>query len=482
MGSEDVSRRCALGLLGAGGAVALAGCSGGGDDSGNSDENGSGTGSEEDRTGGSTDQQEDRQVVVGVLQDLSGPNGPAFGHQGLSGFLSGLAYNDDDTPVELPSNLGDLDGDAVSDTANGIEFVLRVRDTESSPQDAQTLATELLDGGADLLFGFSTSESLTRYLNLSIEGTETPVFAGQASAADLTREQGLCDRRLFRATETTAMHARAGGAYIATRPGLQRAAILATETQFGRSQLANYRQVFEAEGIDVVRDEVFEGGRANWEPQLRELDEAGVDVVVYAMPPGSGRLFALDFASAEYGMRAIGNMPSWQTLEPLGRQFSNVAEDRARRGLISPQFIDSIGIGPLTDGYRFNQYENGITDWLVEQYTSAYGRLPGLFTSAAFVTASALVQAFEQAGEVSADAVLDEVPGMTVTDTPKGENAYEFQPHNNQARSPMTVAPVRGLDDGNWPAGIAPGQPVQRLSMDETTAGPDSAGVSCDLS
>lgn len=481
MVSGDVSRRQVLSSLGAGGVVALAGCSGGGDDSGNGGDSENGEGSEGDGTGDSTDQQEAR-IVVGVLQDLSGPNGPVFGHQGITGFLSGLAYKADSSPPGVPGDLQDLDGAERSYDVSGTTVALRIRDTESNPQNAQTLATELLDGGADVLFGFSTSESLTRYLNLSIDGTEAPVFAGQATASDITADDGLCHPQLFRATETTEMNARAGGAYLGDRPGLQRAAILATETRFGRAQLANYRQVFQEEGIELVRDGLFEPGRANWETTLRELDEQGVDVVVYAMPAGSGQFFALDFATTEHGMQAIGNMPSRQTLEPLGRQLSALAADRARRGLLTPRFIDSIGVGPLTDGYHFNQYDNEINDWLVEQQAATYGVFPDLFTSSAFVSASAIIQAVEQAGETSADAVLEEVPGMTVTDTPKGENAYEFQPHNNQARSPMTVAPIRPIDDENWPASIAPGEPVTRLSRDETTAGPDSESVSCDLS
>jgi len=58
---------------------------------------------------------------------------------------------------------------------------------------------------------------------------------------------------------------------------------------------------------------------------------------------------------------------------------------------------------------------------------------------------------------------------MTVTDTPKGENGYEFQEYNNQARSAMTVADAIPTEADNWDAGIQPGEPLATYSMDETT-------------
>jgi len=86
MAPGRISGRRLLGALGAGGAVALAGCAGGDGDA--ADGNGNET---EDGTGTTTGDQPESDLTVSVLQDLSGPVGPEFGHQGLSGLLSGLA-------------------------------------------------------------------------------------------------------------------------------------------------------------------------------------------------------------------------------------------------------------------------------------------------------------------------------------------------------------------------------------------------------
>jgi branched-chain amino acid transport system substrate-binding protein len=107
--------------------------------------------------------------------------------------------------------------------------------------------------------------------------------------------------------------------------------------------------------------------------------------------------------------------------------------------------------------------------------------VPDLFTSGAFTAASAVIQAMNEEGEVSADAVVSGMTGMTVTDTPKGENGYSFQEYNNQARSEMTVAPVTVTPESqeNWPAAIQPGAPTQRVSADDVTI--PAEDVSCDL-
>ena len=115
-------------------------------------------------------------------------------------------------------------------------------------------------------------------------------------------------------------------------------------------------------------------------------------------------------------------------------------------------------------------------------HRSAYNIVPDLFTGGAFTAGSAIIQAFQDEGEVSADAMVSGMRGMTVTDTPKGENGYEFQEYNNQARSEMTVAPVEVTpdDQSHWPAAIMPGEPIETVPADAVTIPADQ--MSCDLS
>ncbi|TKX52974.1 ABC transporter substrate-binding protein, partial [Halorubrum sp. SP9] len=78
--------------------------------------------------------------------------------------------------------------------------------------------------------------------------------------------------------------------------------------------------------------------------------------------------------------------------------------------------------------------------------------------------------------------IADALRGMTVTDTPKGENGDTFQEHNNQAASQMTVAwPVPTSDEyaDTWGAPIMPGEPLERLDAEDVMV-PES-DASCSL-
>jgi len=476
MAPETISRRQVLSTLGAGGTIAVAGCIGDGDSE--SSENGD----EEDPVGETTETELDSTVTVGVLQDLSGPTGPEFGHQGISGFLSGLGYKQEELPPELPGSLASLDGEQISYDVNDLTFELQIRDTQSNPQQAQALADELLDEGAEVLYGFSNSDSLTRFANLSMEDTDVPVFVGQASTADVTSNSEFCNRRLFRATENNAMSSRTGGVYISQELEASRVALFGGDTRFGRSQVAAYEQIFEEEGVEIVEQDIVGTGFSNWAPKLEAADQQDAEIVVYAMTGETGRFFSVEFATGDYGMRAIGDMPSRLTLEPFGARLDSLAEELGGVDSISRELIEFIRFGPLTDRYHWNQYDNRINDWLIDAQVQQYGIVPDLFTSSAFVSASAVVQAFEQSGEASSDAVTEEVYGMTVTETPKGRNEYEFQTHNNQAQSPMTVAPIWPTESENWPVALQPGETAARVPKEETTIPADHPDMSCDLS
>jgi len=485
MAPGTVSRRRLLGTLGAGGAIALTGCVGGDGETSSDD----GTDDDSDASeetdsqdGGTTASQGDAGLTVGVLQDITGPLGPGFAQQGLIGFLSGLAYKDTGTPPSLPGDLSDLDGETISYSVNGTDVTLEVRDTRSDPQDAQRLATELVGAGVDVLFGFSNSTGLTRYLNLAIDDNDVPLFVAQASAGNVTTDRDLCHRQLFRATETTSMTARAGGRYIANDVGIQRVALFGTETSYGKAQLANYRAILGDAGVEIVAEEVVSPGYSNWEQHLQSASDSGADAVVYAMAGETGRLFAVDFATGSYGMRAIGDMPSQQTLVPLGQQLKRLAQETVGSKNITRGLIESIQFGPFTDRYHWNQYDNEINDWFVEAAADVYGVRPDLFTSSAFASASAIVQAIEAAGEPSSDAITGEVHGMSVEATPKGPGEYVFDERTNQARSPITIAPLWPIKDDYWPVLVGPGDPFSRIPKEETAIPADDPNMTCTLS
>jgi branched-chain amino acid transport system substrate-binding protein len=71
---------------------------------------------------------------------------------------------------------------------------------------------------------------------------------------------------------------------------------------------------------------------------------------------------------------------------------------------------------------------------------------------------------------------------MTVTETVKGENQYEFQEYNNHARSPMTISKlVPNENKENWPAAVRPSEPLATIPKDETTLPENDPQMDCSL-
>jgi branched-chain amino acid transport system substrate-binding protein len=145
------------------------------------------------------------------------------------------------------------------------------------------------------------------------------------------------------------------------------------------------------------------------------------------------------------------------------------------------QDIRDAQLGPFTTRYHWNQYDNEINDAFVESYTSTYGKVPDLFTSGTFAAASSIAQAVETGGSTEGADIAAEMRGMTIAETPKGEDAYTYQEYNNQARSAMTVAYPVPNDEESWNAPIKPGEPLARIPAEQTTLPADDPDMNCSL-
>jgi branched-chain amino acid transport system substrate-binding protein len=482
MDFDKLSRRRVLGALGASGTIALAGCSGGDGDDGSDGEDGSDGSDGEDGSDGSdgsdggdsTNQDLSGTLRIGVLQDFSGQLA-VYGAQGSAGFYSGLAHKAGNDP--LPADAID-EGD-YSYAVNDIDIEIRARDTQFAPTQAQTLASELVtQDDVDMLYGVGNSGGAISVINGVVDQAEVPFIAGPAASAEITAGEGTCRDLVFRANENTAMDARSGGVYIADQTDVDQIALFGADDAFGQSVVNNYRTVLENRGVTIADERAVpeDLDQPEWVGLLDEAESAGAEGIVGGFTAAGLSGFFSAFLDGDYDFQLFGGFASRLTLGVVGNALQSTLDDFSNEALQAADF------GPFTTRYHWNQYDNPINDQFVESHASTYGVVPDLFTSGAFTAASAVVQAMNEQGEVSADAIVEGMSGMTVTDTPKGENGYTFQEYNNQARSEMTVAPVTVTPDSqeNWPAAIMPGDPIERVSADEVTI--PASEMSCDLS
>ena len=412
-------------------------------------------------------------MSIGVLQPVSGDLG-YYGKQALWGFYSGLAYKGDTDPI------GEATTGTETVTAGDTEYELIVRDTGFSADTAQSAATDLVENeDVDMLFGTASSGAAGRVIDTVVDTADVPFMAGPAASAGITSNEGTCSDIVFRASENTAMDARSGGQYVANETDISSVYLFGADYSFGRAVVNNYEQVLSNNGVEILNKRFVPQGYSEWDGLLQNAEDAGADGVVGGFTVSTLPAMFTAYLQGDYSYDVFGGLAT--------RVTSNVVGQTLQQALGEPltqEKLDNSGLGPFTTRYHWNQYDNEINSSFVESYTNAYGTVPDLFSSGTFTAASAIVQAVQESGSTSGSDVAGALRGMTVTDTPKGEDGYTFQEYNNQARSAMTVANLAPTSDewsDSWGAAIQPGEPLATIGKDETTIPADAPGMNCSL-
>lgn len=413
-------------------------------------------------------------LKIGVIQPYSGVVG-YWGEMSTWGFLSGLAHTYDEEPLGVDTE----DGSSVTFEVEDREYQLILRDTEQEPTVAQDAATDLItDEDVDILFGGISSDVVERVIEQVTRPTDTPYVVGAASGIQTVGSPDLCGPKVFRANEHTGMEARAQGKYIGEETDTETIYLIGPDNVFGRSFARAYRPVLEEHGVEVVGERFVPPGFSEFRGILEDIDDQAEALAINFTAetlPNFLPTFVDGNVSGAFDLRGYAAFPG-RTAMNLIAQFLTAELDE-----ITEETIEEANIGGLASRYHWNQYDNPINDEFVSSYTETYGTVPDFFTSGSFAAASAVTQAVEATGSVDGDDIAEEMHGMTVEQTPKGEDSYVFQEHNNQAKSEMTVAKIVPNEEENWNAPIMPSEPVARISADEASVPMDSPDMECDL-
>lgn len=422
-------------------------------------------------------------LEIGVIQPYSGIVG-YWGEISTFGFLTGLANRYGEGPIEVEVG----DGASVTFEAEDRTYRMLLRDTELDASVAQDAATDLVTNeGVDMLFGCVSSDATERVIEQVAKPTDTPYVVGASSGIATVGDPALCGRKIFRANEHTGMEARAEAKYIAEETDTETVHLIGPDNVFGRSFGRMYRQALEENGVEVTGERLVPAGFSEFRGILEDIDEQaealGITFTADTLP-NFLPTFVSNNVSGSIDLRGYAAFPGRTAMNLIGNvlesEFGDITEDN----------IEDANIGGLASRYHWNQYENPINEEFVPAYTEAYGSVPDFFTSGAFAAGSAIGQAVEETGSQDPDDVAEAMYGMTVEETPKGENAYTFQEHNNQAKSPITVARIVPNDESRWEgsfgpddwnAPIMPGEPIARVSADEAALPVDDQEIECDL-
>jgi branched-chain amino acid transport system substrate-binding protein len=447
MDSNDITRRRVISTLGAAGAVGLAGCGGGGD--GTTTNGGSGP----------------DEISIGMVQPLSGSL-QAYGKIAMRGFYTYFGYRGADIPGSISEGTEEFDVD-------GTTYSVEVRDSGGDQTEAQNAASDMA-GDVTALAGGTSSASALAIANNVANQQGIPYMAGPAASVSITGSSDNCSEAVFRASETVAMDAQSGGKYIADETDISSVYIYYANYSFGESVRNNYKRVLENNGVTVAGQQALPPGYSeDWPGQFDQATNAGVDAVIGGFTVATLPAMLGTFLANDYDFRFAGGMGTRLSAAALGATLAGSLDE------LTEESIRQSGLGPLTTRYHWNQYDNQVNTDANEVHRDNYGTNADLFTSGMFTGASAIVQAVESAGSGQPTDIVNELTGMSVSDTMKGEGGYEFQEYNNQARSAMTVvdlAPTQ--NDEFWDAPVQPTAPLQTYGKDETTLSEDNTTCS----
>jgi len=418
-------------------------------------------------------------LKIGVIQPYSGDL--PWGTKSTWGFLSGLGRVYGETLTFRPESSWAADERLTFEPGDGdrtYEFLFR--DTVFDPQNARAAAEDfVVEEDVDILFGVTTSGGTLRVIENVARPTDTLYIVGGSSTTDILENPDLCGRKIFRANEHAGMEARAMSKYIAEETSVETMYLLGVDDSYGTSFTREYRKALTSRGVEVVGERHLPAGFGGFRQVFTNIDDQADGVALgFSIRTMNNALttFAEGNASGTFDIRGYGPLPGSFSVSLIAGGIRNALDE-----VTAESIKQEAGIGALTSRYHWNQYDNPINDDFVSGFEEAYETVPALFSGGTFAAGYAIGQAVEETGSQDPDDIAEAMYGMTVEETPKGEDGYVFQQKNNQARSPMTIANLVPNEKENWGSSLMPSEPVMTVNADEVATPADDPDMTCDL-
>lgn len=459
-----LGRRAVLGGVASGAAGIVAGCNslvGGGNSDGGSRHNGSPGTSPTDSPdqGLNTDR-----VRVGILLPV---NERYQAEQMAMGFFGGLhhkggrGFPDSSADTEFEVSVGPVD----------YEHVIRRTVSLASASNVAPLVDE---ENVDVVYGGRGWVDLLDIARGIDEATgEATYFTGPAGYG--LENHDLCRDWVFHTGETFDMDGRTGALYLRDHADIDRAFLIGRRDE-ELDIIDRYRGILHSSDVELVGQRILYQD-VPWSRVFDMAAERGVDAVVVGARPSKWAGAYATLLAGEYDFRLVGPAGGRPSFDSLSE-----ADQEAADGTPRDADLRTAGVGPLTCRYHPTQYDNPTNEAFVRFVVDQVGVLPDESAAAAFTAASALHQAVLAVRAGDAASIPAALHGATIADTPKGSNAYEFQRHNNQARSPMTVVSPKQTPDQvleSWHSNLMPTAPLARVPATKTAIPANSPALEC---
>jgi len=398
-GAAAVSRRAFVGAAGAGGVIALAGCSsnGGGNNANSSGSSGSSSSSSQ---GSSTGTATKKAVKIGVTLPLSG----TFASLG-KGFVRGL-----ELAAQERFN-GKIDG-------RPITFIKK--DTKFKPDTAVTVTRNLIQkDDVDFVMG-PVSSACAEAMKPIVAKAKSTVWV-DINAASKSLIAKNCTPYMVRCCVNTYQLGHPMGKWVYDNLG-KKITLGVMDYSFGHSMANMFKPAYEAAGGTVVKTVPSSPSASDYGPIVRNIANTDADVF-WGVYVGSA---ATNF------LKAAKNFGLLNKMKMTGY------------GLVEKVVLAAVGdadVGfPSTEYYSW-QIQNQTNQNYLQTFKKKYGGLPSVNSVFAYDGMTLVNDAVTKAGSTRPDKVIPAMRGATI-DSPRGN--VSINPKTQDVIAPVFINKATG--------------------------------------
>ncbi|MCL4249018.1 MAG: ABC transporter substrate-binding protein [Anaerolineae bacterium] len=302
---------------------------------------------------------------------------------------------------------------AIEDLGGEIEghpLELVVADNKCNPTDAVTAIRQLIEvDEVDVILGGGCSSATVAAQDVIKEG-ETPAVSATSTNPSIYNGMGVGGNIWqFRVNPDDLIMASAFASMIAE--DTQRISLVAENTDFGRGAITAYKPIFEELGLEIVTEDYFDLGTADYRPALTRIRASQPDSLLVVMTERDGSTF----------MRQL-------------REVGVDAKIYSRGSLTSPLFLEyteddpTIGEGIIEFSFWAAGLDPEFDAHFLERFDTPNSPHRGMsYYVTRYVIGEAIRNAILNEGEATRQTIRDELEATSI-ETPIG--LIEFDDHN----------------------------------------------------
>lgn len=302
---------------------------------------------------------------------------------------------------------------AIEDMGGEIEghpLELVVADNKCNPTDAVTAIRQLIEvDEVDVILGGGCSSATVAAQDVISEG-ETPAVSATSTNPSIYNGMGVGGNIWqFRVNPDDLIMASAFANMIAEDTA--RISLVAENTDFGRGAITAYKPIFEELGLEIVTEDYFDLGTADYRPALTRIRASQPDSLLVVMTERDGSTF----------MRQL-------------REVGIDAKIYSRGSLTSPLFLEyteddpTIGEGIVEFSFWAAGLDPEFDEHFLERFDTPNSPHRGMsYYVTRFVIGEAIRNAIANEGEATRATIRDELEATSI-ETPIG--LIEFDDHN----------------------------------------------------